>query len=151
MLNAVDNALSSFAMALYRSFASPSSATPPSFASRTSHSTALRCAGVSDVHASASAIRATIASYTGRLCPIRRLAATTSGWHSSYAARSASESRTPLRCDTTPHGRESFSERSSRGSISDAYVGEASEDAREACLLEGGRKLGRVSGVRGGG
>ena len=64
--NLVLSSLSSLAISLYRSFWAPSRATPLSWASRTSHSTALLCASVSDVHADSFFVRATRASYTGR-------------------------------------------------------------------------------------
>ena len=42
---------------------------------------------------------------------------TTAGWHSSYAARRASLSRTPFRWETTPHGLLSSSDSRSSGSM----------------------------------
>ena len=113
---------SSCVMATNRAFASPSSPTPASVASRSSPSTTRRCASDRLPHTGPS-FSALNASYSGLDCASRMSSATFSGCTVSYAERSASESLTAFRCDATLHERDSGSASRSSGSTSPGHVG----------------------------
>mmetsp|Transcript_12993 Transcript_12993/g.31837 ORF Transcript_12993/g.31837 Transcript_12993/m.31837 type:complete len:210 (+) Transcript_12993:1640-2269(+) len=132
----VESLASSCWISLKRSCRSPSSAPPESTESRICASTMRRWASESRAHCAPSARIALKASATARLCPIRSNTATTSGWTSSTAARSASESLTIFRCWTAPQALARGSWSLSSGSTRPSQLGRApaSSSARAASV-----------------